>query len=145
MTTATTPRKARSPRKAAAPKAPEAAVEAKVEEAVEAAPEPQPEAAEVEPDEAKEPDYTYLADKPPLELHVRMAAWLTEKTGVEITPKQAQVVMSMRQAFRTSETGREIVEARHAAAAEKKAAALEAKKATAAKKIKELQALLDAK
>lgn len=157
MSTTTTPRKARTPRKPAAPKATTPEVEAAEPQQPQPQPEPQPEAApEAEAEESaeeiaaklgadQEPDYTYLADKPPSELHERMAAWLTERTGVEISPKQAQVVMSMRQAFRTSETGREIVEGRHTAAAEKRAKELAAKKATAAKKIAELQAILDAK
>lgn len=149
MNTTTTTRKARTPRKAATPKAPE--VEEKqgpkaTTKPVEAAPEPQPEPEpETAPEEDAEPDYTYLADKDPSELHKRMAAWLTERTGVEISPKHAQVVMSMRQAFRTSETGREIVEGRHAAAEARKAEKLAAKKASAAKKMAELQAILDAK
>lgn len=97
------------------------------------------------PSTTSTPDHKALATKEPTELHERMAAWMTRQSGVKITPKQAQVVTALREAFRTSDEGQDLVLARKAAADRRKAAELKAKKATAAKKIAELQAILDAK
>jgi sulfur relay (sulfurtransferase) DsrC/TusE family protein len=103
-----------------------------------------PEVTTEETPEEQGPKYAELAAKPPTEFNERMAEWLTEQTGVEITPKAAQIVTALRDEFRTSETGRELVESRKKVAAKRKADELAKKKAAAAKRIAELQAVLDA-
>lgn len=127
---------------------PEVTSEETPEVTAEAAPETAPDATTEEtPEETPEeqgPKYAELAAKPPTEFHERMAEWLTEHTGVEVTPKAAQLVTVLRDKFRTSETGRELVQSREKEAAKRKADELAKKRATAAKKIAELQALLDA-
>lgn len=90
-----------------------------------------------------EKDYTYLADKLPTELHEAMAAWITEVTGVKVTPKQAQVVSVLRQEFHGSQVHQTIAAKRRKDAEKREAEKTAAKKAAAAKKIEELQALLD--
>lgn len=39
--------------------------------------------------------WTYLVDKAPSELHVDLAAYVFEETGVEVDPKVAQLILAM--------------------------------------------------
>jgi len=52
-------------------------------------------------------DYTYLADKAPSDLHEALAAFIIDKTGVELTAKQAQVVWLMGSKFQASQKNKE--------------------------------------
>ncbi len=51
-------------------------------------------------------DWTYLAEKAPSDLHVDMARWIFEETGVEISAKAAQVVAVLRMEYQRSDANK---------------------------------------
>lgn len=92
----------------------------------------------------EEKDYTYLADKEPTDLHVSMAAWITQVTGVAIDPKAVQLASVLRHEFQASPTNQRDLEARRVAAQAKAQAREEAKVAKAKADLKKAQDILKA-
>ena len=51
-------------------------------------------------------DFSYYAEKAPSDLHELHAALVTQLTGVEVTPKQVQVILGMHGKIQASENNR---------------------------------------
>lgn len=51
-------------------------------------------------------DWTYLAEKDPTDLHVDFAAWLEDKTGLEVDLKTVQAVCVLRMVYQRSESNK---------------------------------------
>lgn len=50
-----------------------------------------------------QPDWTYLAEKDPTDLHEDMAKWITEVTGVSVDVKTVQLVAILRMPYQRSD------------------------------------------
>lgn len=80
------------------------------------------------------------ATKPPSITNTEMAKWITQESGVEVSAKQVQVVMSLASAFRRSDAGKAEAAARAKATKAKKSAALKAKRASLEAQLAKLKA-----
>jgi pyruvate/2-oxoglutarate dehydrogenase complex dihydrolipoamide acyltransferase (E2) component len=83
---------------------------------------------------AKAPELAEYADKEPTDLHEKFAAWLEDKTGVEVDIKSVQLATVLRGAYQNSAENQKDLAARKAAAEQREADREAAAEARAAKR-----------